>query len=115
MLVVLANEGTMRNNLLWRAIICALGSYHLFSEAGRKVRIIACMFDDVEELSGIKAPTMNAFFHKFSEMGRKELFPQHVSMPSTLEQLVKVEAAYAAVGIPGACGSMDVVHIPLGA
>ena len=74
----------------------------------------AC-FDDVEELSGIKAPTMNVFFHKFSEMGRKELFPQHVSMPSTLEQLVKVEAAYAAVGIPGACGSMDVVHIPLGA
>ena len=74
----------------------------------------AC-FDDVEELSGIKTPTMNAFFHKFSEMGRKELFPQHVSMPSTLEQLVKVEAAYAAVGIPGACGSMDVVHIPLGA
>ena len=28
---------------------------------------------------------------------------------------MEIEAAYAAVGILGACGSMDVVHIPLGA
>ena len=36
-------------------------------------------------------------------------------MPSTLEGLMEIEASYAAIGIPGACGSMDVVHIPLGA
>ena len=36
-------------------------------------------------------------------------------MPSTLAELMEIEAAYAAIGIPGACGSMDVVHIPLGA
>ena len=28
---------------------------------------------------------------------------------------MEIEAAYTAVGIPGACSSMDVVHIPLGA
>jgi len=80
----------------------------------RMVGRTAC-FDDVEELCGIKPSTMNAFFHKFSEMGRKELFPIHVTMPTTLEKLVEIEAAYAAIGVPGACGSMDVVHIPLGA
>ena len=28
---------------------------------------------------------------------------------------MEIEAAYATIGIPGACGSMDVVHVPLGA
>ena len=69
----------------------------------------------MEELSGIKPPTMNAFFHKFCEMGHKDLYPAHVSMPSTLEEISEVEAAYAVIGTPGACGSMDVVHIALGA
>ena len=36
-------------------------------------------------------------------------------MPSTSEELTEIEAAYASLGLPGACGSMDVVHIALGA
>ena len=80
----------------------------------RMVGRAAC-FDDIDELSGIKPPTMNAFFHKFCEMGHKDLYPAHVSMPSTLEEISEVEAAYAVIGTPGACGSMDVVHIALGA
>ena len=45
-----ANEGTMSNSLLLRAIICALGSYHLFLEVGPGARcaIITCMVDGVE-------------------------------------------------------------------
>ena len=39
----------------------------------RMVGRTAC-FDDVEELCGIKPSTMNAFFHQFSEMGRKDLY-----------------------------------------
>ena len=35
-------------------------------------------------------------------------------MPETVEELAEIEAAYALIGIPGACGSMDVVHIALG-
>ena len=36
-------------------------------------------------------------------------------MPSGLEDLTEIEAAYASLGLSGACGSMDVVHIALGA
>lgn len=72
-------------------------------------------FDDLEELSCIKSPTMHTFFHEFNRRCREELYPIHVRMPSNIEELMEIEAAYAAVGIPGACGSMDVVHIPLGA
>ena len=74
----------------------------------------SCCLDDIEELSKIKPPTMNAFFHQFSLKGREELFPLHVKLPKTVEELAEIEAAYASIGIPGACGSMDVVHIALG-
>ena len=80
----------------------------------RMVGRAAC-FDDVEELSGISPPTMHQFFHQFSRQCQDELYPAHVKMPSTEEDLVEIESAYAALGLPGACGSMDVVHIPLGA
>ena len=79
----------------------------------RMVGRASCL-DDIEELSYVKEPTMHAFFHKFSEMGRSDLFPEHVQMPSTMEELMDVEASYASVGMPGGGGSMDVVHIALG-
>ena len=56
---------------------------------------------------------MHAFFHEFSKRSRDELFPQHVRMPKTVEELSEIEAAYVSIDIPGACGSMDVVHIAL--
>lgn len=74
----------------------------------------AACFDDVEELIRISASTMHHFFHQFSRRCRDKLYPSHVKMPSTEEELVEIEATYAVLGIPGACGSMDVVHIPLG-
>ena len=43
-----------------------------------------------------------------------QLFPLHVNMPKTVEELPDIEAAYESIGIPGACGSIDVVHIALG-
>ena len=36
-------------------------------------------------------------------------------MTSTLVELMEIEAECAAIDIPGACGLIDVVHIPLGA
>ena len=36
-------------------------------------------------------------------------------MQSILEGITKIEAVYASLGLPAACGSMDVVHIALGA
>jgi len=75
----------------------------------------AACFDDIHELSGISITTMQKFFHTFSEQGREKLFPIHVKMPSTTEEVAVIETAYASLGLPGAVGSMDVVHIPLGA
>ena len=37
-----------------------------------------------------------------------------MNMPSRLEDLKEIEAAYDSLGLPGACGYMDVVHIALG-
>ena len=37
--------------------------------------------------------------------------PKFVYTPTDKYELVGVEAAYAAVGLPGAIGSMDVVHV----
>ena len=71
--------------------------------------------DDIEEMSSCKSSTIHAFFHEFNRRARAELYPTNVRMPSTLVELMEIEAAFAAIGIPGACGSMDVVHIPLGA
>ena len=56
-------------------------------------RAVCC--DDLEELSFIKPPTIHAFFHKFNYHAREQLFPVHVHMPSTLEELMEIEAAYA--------------------
>ena len=72
-------------------------------------------FDDIQELSYISTSTMHRFFHTFSKKGREQLFPVHVIFPKTTEEIGVIEAAYASLGIPGACGSMDVVHISLGA
>ena len=39
----------------------------------------------------------------------------HVKIPTHFVELAEIEAAYATLGLPGACGSMYVVHIALGA
>ena len=71
-------------------------------------------FDDIEELCHISVPTLHSFFHEFSKKCREKLYPEHVRMPSNVVELINIESAYVALGIPGACGSMDVVHIALG-
>jgi hypothetical protein len=99
----------------------------------------ATCFDGIQELSGISVPTMCAFFHEFTSWFAKEvswiclgslfilnshqkthvccvllwsqIYPKFVSPPKTKEELLEVSTAYAAVGLPGAIGSMDVVHI----
>ena len=73
----------------------------------------ACV-DDVQELKCITTLTLHQFFHELSKKCRNDLYPAHVKMPSTEDELVQIESAYAVLGLPGACGSMDVVHIPLG-
>jgi hypothetical protein len=68
-------------------------------------------FDDVEENTGISETAFRVFFHDFSERGARFLYPMFVSMPSSAAEIRKVEEHYARVGMPGCCGSTDVVHV----
>ena len=71
----------------------------------------ATCFDGITELSGISIPAMDSFFHKFTKWFRTEVYPEFVYTPKTKEELVKIQAAYSALGLPGCIGSMDVVHV----
>ena len=71
----------------------------------------ATEFDGITELSGISEETMRAFFHSFCKWFRDEIYPKFVHMPSTPDEAAEILAAYARVGLPGAIGSMDVVHL----
>ena len=68
-------------------------------------------FDGIYELSGISVPTMHKFFHSFTSWFADKIYPDFVFTPQTMDDLVKIQAAYALLGLPGAIGSMDVVHI----
>lgn len=71
----------------------------------------ATCFDGIFELSGISIASMDAFFHKFTEWFRSELYPKFVFTPKTMTEVAEIQAAYAALGLPGCIGSMDVVHV----
>jgi hypothetical protein len=40
--------------------------------------------------------------------------PLHIKPPDDEEEIVHITALYDQVGLPGCCGSVDVVHIPWG-
>ena len=48
---------------------------------------------------------MHSFFHEFNRRACEELYRIHVRMPSNIKELMEIEVAYAAVGIPGLCDS----------
>ena len=74
----------------------------------------ATVFDGINELSGIAVSTMQSFFHLFTSKARNELYPKHVFTPRNREEVIAAEAAYKLLGLPGAIGSMDVVHVAWG-
>jgi hypothetical protein len=67
--------------------------------------------DGILELSGISTTTMDRFFHKWCKNFRNELFPKFVYMPSSQSEIAEAMGPFAAVGFPGAIGSIDVVHV----
>ena len=68
-------------------------------------------YDDIEELSCIKNPTMRTFFHSFNIFSSEKVHPDHVYIPSTLKDIMEREEVYAGIGIPSACGLKNAVYI----
>ena len=68
-------------------------------------------FKDLEQLTNMSESSHSQFFKRFVKAGRERLFPKHVSMPETLEEIAAARGEFTRAGLDGAIGSMDCVHI----
>jgi hypothetical protein len=64
-------------------------------------------FDGISELSNASIEVHRSFFHDFT----RKFVDRYVSIPSSPEQIRKVMSIYDRMGIPGATGSTDCVHV----
>ena len=68
-------------------------------------------FDDCWDGSGMGEETVRLFFHDFCDKFAQALYHVYVKPPDSAEDLNKVTTIYKLLGFPGACGSIDCVHI----
>ena len=95
-----------------------LGSSHIIP---LKIKVLACLrilgrgncADEIAELSSISESHAIATFKNFVVGFVAAYYDMYVYFPEG-EELKEVEAAYARMGLPLACGSMDVTHVRLG-
>jgi len=67
-------------------------------------------FCTVYPLTHISVSKIEKFFHRFLDIFM-DMRDEYISLPLNLTALTKSLKWYFAVGLPGACGSMDVVHV----
>ena len=70
--------------------------------------------DGIKELSDMSETTMWKFFHQFCCWFKETIYPKYVIPPRTHAELEKAMGPYAALGLMGAIGSSDAVHIHWG-
>ncbi len=68
-------------------------------------------FDGIEELTGGSAEAHRVFFHKFCSKFVEKYFNEFVYLPRTEEEKTAWATDYIRMGLPGAVGSTDCVHI----
>ena len=68
--------------------------------------------DGITELSSISESAMHYFLHSLTSWIRAEMYPKMVTQPKSYPELEIAIGQYCAIGLNGAIGSMDVVHIP---
>jgi hypothetical protein len=66
--------------------------------------------DDIQELSSVSAASMSIFFRNWCQKFTDDIFPQHVFLPKTKEDIAKAMGEYSILGLIGAICSMDVTH-----
>ena len=72
------------------------------------------VFDECFDGSGCSESLIASFFHVFLSRFVARLFDCVVCSPSTIQELQVQMKIYERLGLPGACGSTDCTHIPLG-
>lgn len=70
----------------------------------------ATCFDGIEEITGGSAETHRVFFHKFCERFAKRYY-EYVYLPRTQEETRRWAMDYSRMGLTGAIGSTDCVHV----
>jgi hypothetical protein len=53
---------------------------------------------------------IHKFFFKFLD-AFMDMHKEYIKLPRNVEKLNRMTQLYASVGLPGACGLMDVVHV----
>ena len=61
-------------------------------------------------LAHITTTKIEKFFHRFIDIFM-DMREEYISLPQNLTALTKIPKWYSAVGLPGACGFMDVIHV----
>ena len=67
-------------------------------------------FCSCQPLCSISMSEVQKFFFLFVD-AIVDMRDEQIAMPSNLTELRRVEGTYNAIGLPGCCGSIDVVHI----
>jgi hypothetical protein len=71
----------------------------------------ATCFDGIEELTGASAEAHRVFFHTFCERFSKKYYDEYVYLPRTAEETANWARDYSLMGLTGAIGSTDCVHL----
>ncbi len=67
-------------------------------------------YQSLYPLTHISKTEIEKFFHRFLDMFM-DMREEYIYMPKNMRELNKIVKWYSAVGLPGACGSIDVVHV----
>ena len=68
-------------------------------------------FDGIEEVTFASEEVHRSFFHQFTKRFVERYDDEYVYQPETHEEIRKISSVYERMGIPGALGSTDCVHV----
>jgi hypothetical protein len=71
----------------------------------------ATCFDGIEEITGASAESHRVFFHDFCKKFASKYYHEYVYLPRNNDELRSSMSDYSRMGIPGALGSTDCVHV----
>ena len=67
-------------------------------------------FQTCRAVSNISVSEIRSFFDTFLH-AMHEMCEEYISMPTSISELRRITNHYKVTGLPGCCGSMDVVHV----